>query len=921
MNNSNDKISRLGSLGQSLWLDNITRHLIESGELAAMIGRGDIRGVTSNPTIFNQAISKSGDYDSALMPLAWAGWDPERIFWQLAVEDITAACDLFRPVYDQSRGGDGFVSIEVSPLKAHDTLATIAQVHELWQAVDRPNLMVKIPATKDGIPAIHECVAAGLNINITLIFSLERYAEVIEAYISGLEKRVAAGQPVDRIASVASFFVSRVDTKIDGRLPEGSALRGKAGIANAKLAYHAFEEVFTGSRFAGLRADHAARVQRPLWASTSTKNPAYPDTLYADNLIGPDTVDTIPPQTLEAFRDHGTPEVTLTRGVAEAARTLEDLAAVGISMAQVTQELEDEGVKSFADSFAELLKTIQTRRQSAVDQLALLAESVSERIAGLETQSAPARLHDGDPTLWSADPDDQREITSRLGWLKSPETSRTLMPDLSAFAEQVAADGFTHVLLLGMGGSSLAPEVMSLMFPPLLSVNSQQGAGLSLSILDSTDPAQIAAAENQLPVDKTLFILSSKSGGTAEVSALFDHFWAKTGANGSQWVAITDRGTSLERLAAEMGFRRAFLADPDVGGRYSALTAFGLVPATLIGIDVAHLLERAAWMAAQCGKDAPAGRNPGLALGALLGQAALEGRDKLTIVTDELFGPFGAWAEQLIAESSGKHGKGIVPVVDELLDEPEAYGSDRLFIYLRSSGEQDAPLAALRAAGHPVVVLPVHDPYDMGSECYRWEVAVALACSILGVNAFDQPDVQDAKDRTRAKIDAYKHDGLLGEGKPDWSADGIRLFSPLSLRGDGLPEVLLGFISRAKAGDYVGINAYLPRNPETVSRLSRLRLALRRRTRCATTLGFGPRFLHSTGQLHKGGADNGIFVQLTMTPAADINIPTQGISFGVLERAQALGDYEALAARGRRILRIQLDNFESLGRVLEALDS
>ena len=305
MNNSNDRISRLLALGQSLWLDNITRHLIESGELAVMIGRGDIPGVTSNPSIFNQAIGKSGDYEGAIMPLAWAGWDPEHIFWQLAVEDITAACDLFRPVYDQSAGGDGFVSIEVSPLKAHDTVGTIAQVRELWQAVDRPNLMVKIPATKEGIPAIHECVAAGLNINITLIFSLERYAEVMEAYISGLEKRVAAGQPVDRIASVASFFVSRVDTKIDSRLPEGSALRGKAGIANAKLAYRAFEEAFNGSRFASLRAAHAARVQRPLWASTSTKNPAYPDTLYADYLFGPDTVDTSPPQTLEAFRDHG----------------------------------------------------------------------------------------------------------------------------------------------------------------------------------------------------------------------------------------------------------------------------------------------------------------------------------------------------------------------------------------------------------------------------------------------------------------------------------------------------------------------------------------------------------------------------------------------------------------------------------------
>jgi transaldolase/glucose-6-phosphate isomerase len=919
MNNSNERIARLTALGQSLWLDNITRHMIESGDLAAMIERGDIRGVTSNPTIFNQAIGKSGDYDGALMPLAWAGWDPERIFWQLAAEDITAACDLFRPVYDQSGGGDGFVSIEVSPLKARDTSATIAQVRELWQAVDRPNLMVKIPATEEGIPAIHECIAAGININITLIFSLERYAEVMEAYISGLEKRAASGQAVDRIASVASFFVSRVDTKIDARLPEETPLRGRAGIANAKLAYRAFEETFSGSRFVTLRAIHAARVQRPLWASTSTKNPAYPDTLYADNLIGPDTVDTIPPQTLEAFRDHGTAEITLTRGVEEAARTIDELNAAGIRMAQVTQELEDEGVKSFADSFNELIKTIQTRRQNAVDQLGLLAESVSECIASAAADSSSARLHDGDPTLWTDDPDDQSEIRARLGWLGSPETSRTLLPDLSAFAEQVAADDFTHVLLLGMGGSSLAPEVMSLMFPPMLSGEPRRDGGLSLSVLDSTDPAQIAAAEARGPLDKTLFILSSKSGGTAEVNALFDYFWAKTGANGSQWIAITDPGTLLEKLAIEKGFRRAFLADPNVGGRYSALTAFGLVPAALMGIDVTHLLERSDWMSAQCAKAVVTPRNPGLALGALMGQAALAGRDKLTIVADELFAPFGAWAEQLIAESSGKEGRGIVPVVDEPLGEPEAYGNDRLFIHLRSGDRQDAALTALRAVGHPVVVLPVHDAYDLGSECYRWEVAVAFACSILGVNAFDQPDVQDAKDRTLAKIDAYRQSGSLSEPEPAWSTDGIGLFSPAPLRGHSLPDALEHFLSKVERGDYVGINAYLPRNPDTASLLDKLRLSLRLRTGCATTLGYGPRFLHSTGQLHKGGADNGVFIQITRTPAADIDIPTQGLSFGVLQRAQALGDYEALAARGRRILRIQLEDYGALGRVLEAL--
>src|SRR5919106_3192148 len=343
-------IEKLTSLGQSLWMDNIQRKLLENGEIKAMIERGDIRGMTSNPTIFNNAIAKSNDYDSAFTPLAWAGWDAEKIFWQLAAEDIKAACDAFAPLYEESNGGDGYVSIEVSPHLAHDTDKTVAQAEQLWVRVARPNLMVKIPATKEGIPAIRKAIAAGLNINVTLIFSLKRYAEVMDAYLSGLEDHIAAGHSVNHIASVASFFVSRVDSKIDPQLPEGSPLKGKAAIANAKLAYDAYERTFSTRRWENLKVK-GARVQRPLWASTSTKNPAYPDTMYVDNLIGPDTINTVPPATLEAFRDHGVVEVTITRNLEEAQEALEQLEAAGISMDIVTQELEEEGVKAFADAF------------------------------------------------------------------------------------------------------------------------------------------------------------------------------------------------------------------------------------------------------------------------------------------------------------------------------------------------------------------------------------------------------------------------------------------------------------------------------------------------------------------------------------------------------------------------------------------
>src|SRR5271157_973578 len=413
-------IEKLTALGQSLWLDNIQRRQLENGELKVMIERGDIRGMTSNPTIFNNAISKSKDYDSALGPLAWSGWDAEKIFWELAIEDIRAACDLFSPLYGETNGGDGYVSIEVSPAIAHDTEATTAQAQQLWARVARPNLMVKIPATKEGIPAIRRALAVGVNVNVTLIFSLERYVEVMEAYLSGLEDHLAAGHSIDHIASVASFFVSRVDTKIDPKLPDGSPLRGQAAIANAKLAYDEFTKTFVGRRWENLKVK-GARVQRPLWASTSTKNPAYPDTIYLDNLIGAETVNTVPPATLDAFRDHGVPAVTLTRDLDKSQKALAQLEATGISMDQVTQELEDEGVKAFADAFSQLLATIDARRKTAASALGPLSAPISTRISQLQADSVPARLWNHDPKLWTKNPAGQAEVKIRMGWMDSPE--------------------------------------------------------------------------------------------------------------------------------------------------------------------------------------------------------------------------------------------------------------------------------------------------------------------------------------------------------------------------------------------------------------------------------------------------------------------------------------------------------------------
>jgi transaldolase/glucose-6-phosphate isomerase len=922
-------IQRLHSLGQSLWLDNIQRSQLENGEFAAMIARGDIRGVTSNPSIFHNAIAKSHDYDAAILPLAWSGWDAEQIFWQLAFEDIRLAADFFLPLYTESEGADGYVSLEVSPYLAHETEATLAQARHLWKTVSRPNLMIKIPATKEGLPAIRQAIAEGINVNVTLIFSLERYKEVMDAYLSGFEDFLSKlpsplgggvggdGQLLSPLgrgargegfpASVASFFVSRLDTKIDRLLPESSPLRGKAAVANTKLAYDEFRKVFGGPRFAKLQAA-GARYQCPLWASTSTKNPAYPDTIYVDNLIGPATVNTVPPQTLEAFRDHGKAEQTIMADLDGARRVIIELEAGGISMAQMTQELEDEGVKAFADAFTDLLKTIDERRGSAAAQLGPLAAAVARQVAHLEADAVPQRMYDDDPTLWTTDPQGQTEVRKRLGWLTLPETSRATVKQINDFVALVRADGFTHVLLLGMGGSSLAPEVMSIIFtnqPPSTISHQLSAIGHPLfAILDSTDPAQVLSTERAFPSEKTLYIVSSKSGGTAEVSALFDYFWDRSGRKGKHFIAITDPGTSLEALANARGFRATFLADPSVGGRYSALTHFGLVPAALLGIDLDRLLDRAAWMARQCAANIPAPRNPGLVLGAILAQAALAGRDKLTFIADESLASFSAWLEQLIAESSGKLGKGILPVDGELLGDLSEYGNDRLFVYLKATGGQEMAVQQLRAAGHPVLEILFSDIYSLSSEFYRWEVATAIACHVLHVNAFDQPDVQDNKNRTRSKIAAYKQSKRLEEGEPAWEGEGVRFFAPGAASGANPVEIVGNFLSQARKGDYVAVNAYLPRNSEMTLALQTLHQAIEQRTGCATTLGFGPRFLHSTGQYHKGGPNTGLFLEITADPVNDIEIPGQGMTFGALQRAQALGDYEALAARGRRILRV-----------------
>ena len=921
------RISKLTDLGQSLWLDYMERKMLQNGELAGLIEQGDIRGLTSNPSIFNHAIANTNDYDSALIPMSWAGYTDKQILEELMIEDIVNVADLLRPLYDQTKGGDGYVSLEVRPHLAYDTENTIQEAQRLWKLVNRPNLMIKIPGTEPGLLAIRKSIAAGINVNITLLFSVERYKEVMDAYLSGLEDRVNEGKPIDQIHSVASFFVSRIDVKVDKYLEpltkssdekanKAKALLGKIAIANARLAYQEFRQVFEGERFRKLQAK-GATLQRTLWASTSTKNPDYPDTMYVDELIGEHTVNTVPPKTLNAFRDHGSVQRTIEKDLDETHQQIKALEELGISMKKVTQELEEEGVNAFSESYDSLDTSVKQRREKALLELGSLADAVSERVKQLESEDYVNRFYAKDASLWTDDPKKQEEVGNRMGWLSAPQKGDTIVPELIMFASQVKSAGFTHALLIGMGGSSLASEVISLIFQ-------DQAPGLKISILDSTDPDQILQAALDHPTSSTLFIISSKSGTTAEVKALFNYFWERARLSlgdkaSDHFIAITDPGTPLEELAIEHKFRKIFQADPNVGGRYSALTAFGLVPASLLGIDVLRLISSASWMADECAANKPYGRNPGLVLGAIIGEAALHGKDKLTIIADPEISPFGAWLEQLIAESSGKQGKGILPIDGEVPAKPDIYGKDRLFVYFRRSGKYDQEQKLLLQAGHPVLNQNLEDDYALGSEFFKWEFAIATACAIIGVDAFDQPDVQDSKTRTVNKIDYYQKHHSFQEDSPILTDHGVSVGGNI-VSGDGQLTDLVGeALDSVKPGDYIALNAYLARDTNNETTLQALRSWAREKTHSATTLGFGPRFQHSTGQLHKGGENNGMFLVITSKPKRDIEIPEEGLSFGAMEHGQALGDMEALENRDRKVLHIHLDDPDLLPKLVEKL--
>jgi transaldolase/glucose-6-phosphate isomerase len=857
-------LTDLKQYGQSAWLDYIRRSLITGGELERLIKEDGLRGVTSNPTIFQKAIAGSSDYDENLNKLLRDNphLEARHLYEKLATEDIQKAADIFRNVYEETDGTDGFVSLELSPGLAYDTVGSIAEARRYWKEVNRPNLMIKVPATPEGIPAVEALIGDGINVNITLMFSLAHYEAVAQAYLKGLRK---------------------------------------CAIANAKMVYKRFKEIFSGTTWERLTRN-GGRVQRPLWASTGTKNPIYSDVLYVEGLIGPNTVNTMPPSTLNAFRDHGKVNPTLEARLEEAETSITRLAELGVDLKSITEKLQEDGAAAFSSSFDSLLDTLEEKRHEIIHgkkarQIIDVGGDQSrlgERLESWKKMNFTRKLWTKDPTLWFSEP--VPEIKDRLGWLILPEIMHEKLDDLDAFAREVKEEGIIHLVLLGMGGSSLAPEVFQKTF-------GYKKEYPGLLVLDSTHPEAVRALQNKIDLRKTLFLVSSKSGTTLETLSLFHYFWNEVSRvydnPGHYFVAITDSGTPLMKMAQERDFRRVFEAPSDVGGRYSALSVFGLVPAALIGLDTHKLLDRA-WIALENNAFClPEDEAPGIILGAALGELS-ETRDKLTFLTSSSLISFPDWIEQLIAESTGKDGKGLVPVANEPKATIHVYDKDRIFVGLNLEGDQDKELEErlkdLEAAGHPTIRITLEEKADLGQEIFRWEIAVAAAGAVIGIHPFNQPDVQLAKEFTRKEMEEVEAEKKDSPEVETFSVE----------EREALADALKNWTLKATPGDYIALQAYLNPLKEVTSALQKVRNELLNRTRLATTLGYGPRFLHSTGQLHKGGPNNGLFLQLVDEPESDISVPVKSFSFGKLIRAQSLGDYKALIQKGRRVLRVNL---------------
>lgn len=900
-------LTELHQSGQSTWLNYLRNNFIRSGELADKIQLG-IQGVTANAEVYERAIAGSSDYDEAIRREVAEGTPARLIHQALMVDDIQRAADVLHPVFEASNRYDGFVSFELDPAVFSEVTTAVAEIRHVMHLIDRNNVMVEVPATTIGIDTIRALTVDGISVNVTHLFSVADFEKVAQSWLDGISEYIS-NHSVWHAAptAVASFSLSSLDSAVADELAKLGRLdlTGKTAIALAKVLYERNRALFSTPEWAKLAAK-GARPLRPKWTRVTPRDFSFPEDYYVNNLVGPDTVITFSPVSLNTFLRQGTIEKSLADGLESAQAHLTELAATGIDLDMISARLKQKYLTASDQRFQSLVGAVMRKRdQLDVEWRPMSADfgdekpAIENALQDLCRQKIVCRIWSHDYTVWKSKP---TEITNRMGWLHIMDTMADKVDRLTAFTNQILDEGYTHALLLGMGGSSLAPELFQRTLGHPSRPANMPFSYLDMVIVDTTDADAVRAAEAAVDLTKTLVIVSTKSGGTVETLSAFKYFYNRLAdtvgvdRTGEHFIGITDPGSKIVDMAARYKFRDLFINDPNIGGRYSALSYFGLVPAALVGVDVAGLLERASIMASNataCHCDAITG-NMAAQLGTAMGALANAGRDKLTFFISEPLISFGDWVEQLIAESLGKEGKGILPVVNEPLAPVESYAADRAFVHLRLEGDRkyDDLLSRLSQAGHPLITFHLQDLYDLGGQFFVWEMATAIAGHFLAINPFDQPNVEAAKVKARAVVAEYAEKGSLPTGE----------FAPLG------PDSLKEFLDKANPGDYVCIQAYVQATPAAEEAMQALRQAIHLRTGLATTSGFGPRFLHSTGQLHKGDGGNGLFIQFVSDAHEDVAIPDEAgaaassMSFNVLKKAQALGDAQALHDARRRVI-------------------
>ena len=904
----------MAAVGQSPWYDGLSRSLLESGRIATLIAQDGLLGITSNPTIFQKAIGQ--DDALAIRQAVLEGLGVKAIYERLVVREIQGAADLLLPVYEKTEGRDGFVSLEISPALAEDTQGSMDEALHLFHACGRRNVMIKIPATEAGILSIAPLIAHGIPLNITLLFDVEMYERVAWAYIAGLEQ---ATSPLHAIASVASFFISRIDVAVDQALSQSTlspahvaALSGKVAIANAQRAYRKWNEIVHSQRFEALRK-RGAQPQRLLWASTGTKNPAYPDTYYVEALMAPHTVNTMPEATYLAFRDHGRVLDTFTEQLETSESVLCALSERGIDLSLLTRQLLEHGVRLFDQSFSQLMGTVAQMRadilREALPKITLTLGIMTDRIETClsETINIPRML-------WKREGYPPGALSDDLGWLNLPQWPKTELLQLERLTESMRE--FRDVLLLGIGGSVLGVDALRRVLKP----------EARLHIVDTL--YGIPCVAEGIDAAHTLCMVSSKSGATQETLCLLAYFYEdfrkKLGEAVSQhFIAITNSGSPLEQQAKSLGLREILQSKTNVGGRYSVLSLVGMLPAALMGIDVRDLLYRANRMRQSCEADIPASDHPGVRLGFALAEAARAGQDKITFVLSSAMTGMGLWLEQLIAESSGKGGRGFIPIVHESFGLPEVYGNDRLFVWMRFLNEpaddkataQITAIERLKQAGHPVIQIDFADRQDIGQAFYLWEIATAAASARLGVYPFDQPDVEEGKRYARHRLESVQESSPLPPERPDLVTEGMQIFG--CAHSTTWQDALLSHFAKLAAGDYFAVMAYLDESYAPI--IQSLCETVRNRKQVATMGVFGPRYLHAAAQLYRGGPNCGLFLQLTAEDIERVLIPSRPYTFGTMGLAEALGDFQCLKQRGRRILRLHFTEAHFIASGLQNL--